>query len=330
INQSKYSLESLKKYGFESCDPVDTLMVEKSKLDEDKEGKAVDPSPYRAFANADHAGCQDTRRSTSGSVEFLEERLISWSSKRQKSVAISSTEAEYIALSGCCAQILWMRSQLSDYRLRFNKIPIYHFIKEQVENGVIELYFVNTEYQLADLFTKALGRDRIEFLINRLGMRSFTPETLKQSMDEVDETVDTTIDQQIAMDEALVPHAKRLRIGRSNFCLLSDIKSKEFTLQLGYDVLRINPFFKAFLVTVDVPQIYMQEFWATATVRHHAIRFKMDNKKHIVNLESAVIRNLTDVNINKLYQPWRSFAAIINKCLTGKSSGYDSLRLSQA
>nr|GEY37367.1 hypothetical protein [Tanacetum cinerariifolium] len=109
----------------------------------------------------------------------------------------------------------------------------------------------------------------------------------------------------------------------------------------------------------------MQEFCATTTVHHHAIRFKMDNKKHIVNLESfrdmlhicsrvhgqsfteppfkeeilafirflghsAAIRTLTDVNINKLYQPWRSFAAIINKCLTRKSSSYDSLRLSQA
>ncbi|GJV40147.1 hypothetical protein Tco_1418587 [Tanacetum coccineum] len=129
INQSKYALESLKKYGFESCDPVDTPMVEKSKLDEDKEGKAVDPSHYRgmigtllyliartvhrglwypkdssialtAFADADHAGCQDTRRSTSGSIQLLGDRLVSWSSKRQKSAAISSTEAEYIALSG--------------------------------------------------------------------------------------------------------------------------------------------------------------------------------------------------------------------------------------
>nr|GEV63383.1 hypothetical protein [Tanacetum cinerariifolium] len=108
INPTKYALESLKKYGFESCYPVDTPMVEKSKLDEDRERKAIDPSHYRAFADADHAGCQDTRRSTSGSVQFLRERLISWSSKRQKSAAISSTEAEYIALSGCCAQILWM------------------------------------------------------------------------------------------------------------------------------------------------------------------------------------------------------------------------------
>nr|GEU49379.1 hypothetical protein [Tanacetum cinerariifolium] len=206
---SKYALESLKKYDFNSCDPVDTPMVEKSKLDEDKEGKAVDPSHYR---DADHAGCQDTRHSTSGSLQFLGDRLISWSSKRQKSAAISSTEAEYIALSGRCAQILWMRSQLTDYGIGFNKILMYcdnksaialcynnvqhsrskhidiryHFIKEHIENEMIKLYFVNTEYQLADIFTKALGRERIEFLINKLGMRSFSPETLKQLVDEVE------------------------------------------------------------------------------------------------------------------------------------------------
>ncbi|GKA56226.1 putative ribonuclease H-like domain-containing protein [Tanacetum coccineum] len=130
-----------------------------------------------------------------------------------KSAAISSTKAEYIALSGCCAQVLWMRSQLTDYGLGFNKIPIdcdnksaialccnnvqhsrskhidirFHFIKEQIKNGVVERYFVNTEYQLADIFTKALGRERIEFLINKLGMRSFTLETLKQLADEAKE-----------------------------------------------------------------------------------------------------------------------------------------------
>nr|GFA40333.1 hypothetical protein [Tanacetum cinerariifolium] len=167
---SKYAFESLKKYSFDSCDPMDTPMVEKSKLDKDKEGKTIDSSHYHgmigtllyltasrpdlqfaicmcaryqsrptekhlhavkrifrylrgtvnqglwypkdslialiAFADADHAGCQDTHHSTSGSMQFLGDRLVSWSSKRQKSAAISSTEAEYIALSGCCAQIL--------------------------------------------------------------------------------------------------------------------------------------------------------------------------------------------------------------------------------
>nr|GEY72717.1 copia protein [Tanacetum cinerariifolium] len=171
INQSKYALESLKKYGFESCDPVDTLMVEKSKLDEDKEGKAVDPSHYR---DADHAGCQDTCRSTSGSVQFLGERLISWSSKRQKSATISSTEAEYIALSRCCAQILWMRSQLLDYGFAFNKIPMYCDNKSAIA-------------LCCNYVQHYRSKDRIEFLTNKLGMRSFTPETLKKLMNEEDE-----------------------------------------------------------------------------------------------------------------------------------------------
>nr|GEU68621.1 hypothetical protein [Tanacetum cinerariifolium] len=78
-----------------------------------------------AYTDADHAGCQDTRRSTSRSDQFLCDKLVSWSSKKQMSTAISMTEAENIAMSGCCAQILWMRSQLTDYGFDFNKIPMY-------------------------------------------------------------------------------------------------------------------------------------------------------------------------------------------------------------
>ncbi|GJR18597.1 hypothetical protein Tco_0967124 [Tanacetum coccineum] len=141
LNQSKYALESIKKYGMETCEPADTLMVKKSKLDEDPQGKAVDLTRYSgmigtlmylttsrpdlvfavcmcaqyqakptekhlhadscialiAFADADHAGCQDTRKSMSGSMQLLGDRLVSWSSKKQKSTALSSTKAEYIA-----------------------------------------------------------------------------------------------------------------------------------------------------------------------------------------------------------------------------------------
>ncbi|GJU43230.1 retrovirus-related pol polyprotein from transposon TNT 1-94 [Tanacetum coccineum] len=152
LNQSKYALEIIKKYSMETIDPVDTPMVEKSKLDADPQGKEVDPTHYRgmigslmyltssrpdllfyskdscialtAFVDANHAGCQDTERSTSGSMQLLGDRLVSWSSKKQKSTTISSTLAEYIALSGCCAQILWMRSQLTNYGLGFDKIPL--------------------------------------------------------------------------------------------------------------------------------------------------------------------------------------------------------------
>nr|GEX25934.1 hypothetical protein [Tanacetum cinerariifolium] len=99
-------------------------------------------------------------------------------------------------------------------------------------------------------------------------------------------TIDMTIDQQLALDEALVPHESRLRIGKSKFSLRSDITSKESTLQVVYDVLRLTSFYKAFLVTADVPEIYMQGFWETAIVYHHSIHFKMNNKKHIINLEN--------------------------------------------
>ncbi|GJY50320.1 retrovirus-related pol polyprotein from transposon TNT 1-94 [Tanacetum coccineum] len=119
-------------------------------------------------------------------------------------------KVEYIVLSEFCAQILWIGSQLIDYRFEFNKIPQfydnksaialccnnvqhsrskhidvrYHFIKEQVENGVVELYFVRTEYQLVDIFTKPLPRERFVFLINKLGMKSMSPETLKSLVEE--------------------------------------------------------------------------------------------------------------------------------------------------
>ncbi|GJX03267.1 retrovirus-related pol polyprotein from transposon TNT 1-94 [Tanacetum coccineum] len=78
-----------------------------------------------AYSDVDHAGCQEHRRSTLGSAQFLGDKLVRWSTKKQKSTAISSTEAECIALSGCCAQILWMRSQLTYYGFQFNNIPLY-------------------------------------------------------------------------------------------------------------------------------------------------------------------------------------------------------------
>ncbi|GKG22496.1 hypothetical protein Tco_0387799, partial [Tanacetum coccineum] len=111
-------LNSLKK-GLNTTDFVDIPMIETKKLDKDLQGKPVDATLYRllmcpdtdmsltTYADVDHPGYQDTRRSTSGSARFLGDKLVSWSSKKQKSTAISSKEAEYIALSGCCSQILW-------------------------------------------------------------------------------------------------------------------------------------------------------------------------------------------------------------------------------
>nr|GEX27650.1 retrovirus-related Pol polyprotein from transposon TNT 1-94 [Tanacetum cinerariifolium] len=109
---------------------------------------------------------------------------------------MSSAEAEYMVLSVSCTQVMWMRTQLQDYGFNYNKIPLYcdsqsaisiscnpvqhsrtkhihtryHFIKEHVKNGFIELYFFRTEYQLADMFTKALPEDRFKYLVRRIGL----------------------------------------------------------------------------------------------------------------------------------------------------------------
>ncbi|GJZ41573.1 retrovirus-related pol polyprotein from transposon TNT 1-94 [Tanacetum coccineum] len=192
INQAKYAHEILKKHGMTSCDSIGTPMATKH-LD-------------AGLSDSDHAGCLDSRKSTSGGIQFLGgNKLVSWSSKKQGCTTISSAEAEYVFLFACYAQVLWLRTHLTYYVFHFDKIPMYcdskvaivilcnpvqhsrtkhidvryHFIKEQVEKGIVELFFVGTEYQLADLFTKALPEDRFKYLVRRLGMRCLTPEELE-------------------------------------------------------------------------------------------------------------------------------------------------------
>ncbi|GJT82203.1 retrovirus-related pol polyprotein from transposon TNT 1-94 [Tanacetum coccineum] len=237
INQSKYILGILKRFGMENCDTVPTPMVEQAKLKLDLVGKSVDHTDYRsmigslmyltssrpdimfatcmcaryqenpnkhhvsavkrifrylkgtinlglwypkdsgfdltAYSDADHAGCHLDRKSTSGSVQFLGDKLACWSSKKQNCVSISTAESEYVAVSGCYAQVLWMRTQLNDYGFFYDKIPIYcdsqsaiaiscnpvqhtrtkhidvryHFIKDHVEKGTIELYVTPRQWR---------------------------------------------------------------------------------------------------------------------------------------------------------------------------------------
>ncbi|GJR68369.1 hypothetical protein Tco_0014434 [Tanacetum coccineum] len=144
-----------------------------------------------AYSDADLVGCNVDCKSSSGGIQFLGDKLVNWS---------------YISLSACCAQVIWMRTQLLDYGFRYNKILIYcdsqseiaiscnpvqhsrikhinilyHFIKEHVEKGIIEFYFVGTKYQLANLFTKALPKERLEYLVHMIGMRCMTPTQLER------------------------------------------------------------------------------------------------------------------------------------------------------
>nr|GEX49919.1 hypothetical protein [Tanacetum cinerariifolium] len=205
INQAKYALEILKKHGMEKRQSIGTPMATKPKLDASLSGKLVNQTDYRSKIRCRPCRCIDTRKSTSGGIQFLGDKLVSWIFKKQDCIAMSSTEVEYVALSASCAQVMWMRTQLKDYGFNYNKIPLYcdsqsaiaiscnpvqhsrtkhiytryDFIKEQVENDIIELYFARTEYQLANMFTKALPEDKFKDLVRRVGMRCLTPAKLK-------------------------------------------------------------------------------------------------------------------------------------------------------
>ncbi|GKC65580.1 retrovirus-related pol polyprotein from transposon TNT 1-94 [Tanacetum coccineum] len=241
INQSKYANEILKKFDLHKSDPVDTPMVERTKLDEDLSRTPVDQTKYRSmirslmYLTASRPDlvfivCKCARYQSRPTKKHLKavkrvlrylQGTINMGLWYPKDTAMALTayadadhaEAEYIVMSGCCAQILWMRSQLSDYGFAYNRIPLYcdnksvialccnnvqhsrskhidirhHFIREQVEKGVVELYFVRTEYQLADIFTKALPRERFEFILPRLDMKCMKLETLKSLQDDQDE-----------------------------------------------------------------------------------------------------------------------------------------------
>ncbi|GKE89056.1 hypothetical protein Tco_1566531, partial [Tanacetum coccineum] len=203
INLSKYALEMLKKYGLESCDVVDNPMVERSKLDEDTQRTPIDPTRYRSMAKS----TEKHLIAVKWIFRYLKgtNNMGMWYPKDARFDLTAFTYADHAGrvsfliwllcinpMDAIIVDRLWIRIQQDPFvpRLqecdclilqhcqhsRMNHIVVrYHFIKEQVENEVVELYFVKTAYQLVDIFTKALGRERFEFLLNRLGMQSITP-----------------------------------------------------------------------------------------------------------------------------------------------------------
>jgi hypothetical protein len=148
------------------------------------------------YSDADWAGCKINRKSTPGTCQFLGRSLVSWASKKQNSVALSTAEAEYIVVGHCCAQLLWMRQTLRDYGYKFSKVPLlcdnesatrmadnpvehsrnkhiairYHFPRDHQQKGDIEIAYINTKDQLADIFTKPLDEQSFTKLRNELNI----------------------------------------------------------------------------------------------------------------------------------------------------------------
>ncbi|GJR62872.1 putative ribonuclease H-like domain-containing protein [Tanacetum coccineum] len=220
INQSKYASEIVKKYGLNTTNSVDTPMIENKKLDEDLQGKPVDATLYhgmigfvmyltasRPDLNYDVCLCARYQakpiekhlqavkrifRYLNGTINmglwYLKDTDMSLTayadadhsgSKRALPYRIPLNCDNKSAITLCYNNVQHSRAKHIDIR--------YHFIKEQVENGIVELYFIRTEYQVAGIFTKPLPRERFNFLIDKLGMRSMSPEMLKRLAEETDE-----------------------------------------------------------------------------------------------------------------------------------------------
>jgi hypothetical protein len=148
------------------------------------------------FSDADFAGCGIDRKSTSRTCHFLGSSLISLSSRKKSSVAQSTTEAEYVADASCCSQILWIVHTMRDFGMRFERVPLmcdntsaisvaknpvfhkkmrhverrYYFMRDHVEKGDIEMRYIDTKRQLADIFTKPLDFSRFADLQGEIGV----------------------------------------------------------------------------------------------------------------------------------------------------------------
>ncbi|KAJ9561372.1 hypothetical protein OSB04_006532 [Centaurea solstitialis] len=277
----------------------------------------------QAYTDADYGGCNMDRKSTSGHLQFLGNKLVSWASKKQQCVSTSTAESEYVAVASCCSQVLWMQSQLRDYGLEYKKIPIYcdsksaiaisanpvqhsktkHidirylFLKDNVEKENIELYFVNTEYQLADLFTKALDEKRFKFLISRLGgsylvqVSTVAVILLLTAMEDYffPDSDDMAISDILSVQSS--PHNQNVdadrQLIRSSLFLPSISNNVPFNphARMGAPVitaiLRNHPLYTVLTKMVEEPMIYVQQVWNTlqfhADPNNHHFTTKLDH-----------------------------------------------------
>ncbi|GJZ10708.1 retrovirus-related pol polyprotein from transposon TNT 1-94 [Tanacetum coccineum] len=349
INQSKYAFEIVKKYGMLTSDSVDTPMVEKSKLDEDLQGKPVDATLYHGmigslmyltsskpdliyavclcaryqakptenhlnmvkrifrylegtinmrlwyskdtdmslttYLDADHAGCQDTRRSTSGSAQFLGDKLVSWSSKKQKSTAISN------------------------YGFQFNKIPLYYDNK-----SAIDICCNNVQHSRAKPINRTI-----------------------QLLDQKARNINPVVTQQVALDNVLVAPEKRLKIERCNARIEFSKPQNKATYQNTIKKIRDTD---AYSFKIDkkkcrVDTEVFREILQIFTSLHNQDFIVPPSKDELIPFiqELGYSRKcdmLSVIHTDQMHQQWRTFAAIINRCIYGKTTRLDRLKESRA
>ncbi|GJZ96069.1 retrovirus-related pol polyprotein from transposon TNT 1-94 [Tanacetum coccineum] len=281
----KYALEIIKKYGVQSSDPVDTPMVDKICMCARYQAKPTEKHLhavkriFRYLNGTSNMGLWYSKDIGIALTAYADEDHVGWSSKKQKSTAISSTEAEYIALSGCCAQILWMRSQITDYGLNFNKIPLYSSGKWSggtllCQNRISASrhhhqsfasrkinFLINKRYEKhvsRNVETSGRGNGRVMVFallmsVNCLAYELYWNFFLSKNMNHI-------ASQQAALKNTLVAPEKRVKIERCNARIAFTKPPKEETYQVTLEALKLSPCYPAFQITDEVPEIYMHQF----------------------------------------------------------------------
>ncbi|GJY76586.1 retrovirus-related pol polyprotein from transposon TNT 1-94 [Tanacetum coccineum] len=278
INQSKFALEILKKFGMDSCDPVDTPMADRLKLDEDPLGILVNQTRFRSMV-----GSLMYLTASRPDLVFIVCMCASWSSKKQKSTAISTTEVEYIAMSGCLP-LLSAANNVQHSRSKHIDIR-HHFIREQVEKGVVELYFMTTDYQLADILTKALPRERFEFLLPRLGMKNIMVD-LNIPVEQAHAVAPPT-----RTYDQILPLSKWVPFGKSNSVLDVHKPKRNPIFPIVVVLLKNTNFFRAFTASFTIPTIYIQQFWDTMCFNSSTGLYSCQLDEQWFNLHKDILRD---------------------------------------
>nr|GEV87485.1 retrovirus-related Pol polyprotein from transposon TNT 1-94 [Tanacetum cinerariifolium] len=294
----------------------------------------------------------------SGSAQFLGDKLVSWSSKKHKSTAISTTEEEYISISGCCAQILWMRSQLTDYGFDFNKIPMYCNNRSAIALCCNNVQHSRSKHiDIRHHFIQELQPDfQIEESTSPKRRLFLTMDTMADVNINASAGQAPTMAPPMRSDDQILPHIKWVPIGKSN-CYLDVEKSQSNPIyKIVVDILKHTNFFRAFTASSTIPSIYIQQFWDTVqydksagcymcqldeqwfdltkdTLRDALQITHVNDNQAITSPPSSdalinfvnelgypkLVMNLSTIVTNDMFQPWRALTTIINLCLTGKT-----------
>ncbi|GJU04684.1 retrovirus-related pol polyprotein from transposon TNT 1-94 [Tanacetum coccineum] len=382
ISQSQYAIELLKKHGLDECVSMSTPMATE-RLDADLQGTPTDQTTYRRMIGGLMyltASRPDIAFATFDSGF----ELIAYSDADLAGCKDDCKKAEYVSLSACCAQVIWMCTQLLDYGFKYNRISMYcdsksaiaiscnpvqhsktkhvdiryHFIKEHVKRGTMEIYFVGTEYQLADLFTKALlPKERFEYLVHRISMRCMTPTQLEIIiMAQRQQAADVHPDE-------LCPPNKRYDLMDANKKVDLENVQCPSESKILMNIITNHPLRFSIAASASVPWIYMAQFWHTLKEdgSKNRLKFLLDRKELTLTLDdfrtifhlpqandnnnalfvpppsfsdmvpfykqvlgfSMELKNVSNFKIPGLLQPWQTLCKIFSKCLTTRVTGWD-------